>query len=59
MAISVELPTYDVKNLPSFVSCIFSTYHKMGISLSQHSNIDVCSEIAYAPTAIMLRNYDT
>ncbi len=49
---------YDIKNLPSFISYIFSAYHKMGISLSQHANIDVvCSETAYAPAAIMLQNY--
>ncbi len=49
-----------VKNLPLFISCIFSTYHKIGISLSQHVNINVvCSEIAPAHAAIMLQNYYT
>ncbi len=50
--------TYDVKNLPLFISCIFSDHHKMGISLSQYANIDVvCSEIAYSPAVIMLQNH--
>ncbi len=50
---------YDVKNLLLFISCIFPAYHKMRISLSQHANIDVVCETAYAPAAIMLRNYYT
>ncbi len=44
----------------SFLYICLCAYHKIGIFVSQHANIDaVYSEIAYAPVVIMLRDYYT